>query len=132
MLQRVIAVIAGTVAAVVTVGVVEGVGHAVFPPPPGIDIADPAALADVMHRIPLGAKVAVVLAWAMGSLVGGWVAARFSRDRRVGASLVVGLLMLAAGGYTIAAIPHPRWMASLGLLLPLPMAWLGARLRAGA
>jgi hypothetical protein len=38
--------------------------------------------------------------------------------------------MLAAGGYTIASIPHPAWMAALGLLLPLPMSWLGGRMRA--
>jgi len=25
-------------------------------------------------------------------------------------------------------IPHPTWMTVLGVLLPLPAAWLGARL----
>jgi hypothetical protein len=130
MIRKLLAVVAGVFAAVLTVGVGEGAGHALFPPPPGTDISNPEALAELMPKIPVGAKAFVVLAWALGSLIGGWVAARVAPGTGAGPALVVGLFMLAAGGYTIASIPHPAWMAALGLLLPLPMSWLGGRMRA--
>ncbi|MEZ5355691.1 MAG: hypothetical protein R2762_23910 [Bryobacteraceae bacterium] len=129
MLRKLLAVAAGIVAAVITVGIVEGIGHALFPPPPGIDISDPEALRRLMASIPAGAKAFVVLAWALGSFLGGWVAAHIASNVKVGAAIMVGMFMLAAGMYTIFSIPHPVWMAGLGLLLPLPMAWLGARVR---
>lgn len=36
--------------------------------------------------------------------------------------------MVVGVAATVAAIPHPGWMVAAGLLLPLPLAWLAARL----
>jgi hypothetical protein len=69
----------------------------------------------------------VVVGWALAAFVGAWVAARIARHRRA-AALVIGLLVLAGVIANIAMIPHPLWMTVAGLALPLPLAWLAARI----
>lgn len=54
-LKCVLAVLEGMVAGV------EALGHAVYPPPAGLDMTD----------TPAGALVSVLLAWGAGSIVGG-------------------------------------------------------------
>ena len=75
-----------------------------------------------------GKKVWVVFGWALASLAGGWVAARMSRQHPRGAALAVATLIVVGVVMNAMAIPHPLWMNALGVLLPLPMALLGARL----
>ena len=41
---------------------------------------------------------------------------------------MVGALVVAAVILNASLIPHPLWMTVTGVLLPLPAAWLGARL----
>jgi hypothetical protein len=44
-LRDALAVLAGVIVGGVVVGAVESVGHLIWPPPPGLDVSDPAALA---------------------------------------------------------------------------------------
>lgn len=128
MLKKLLGILAGMVAGGLTVGIVESVGHMIFPPPAGVNAADPEALATIMDQIPVGAKLAVIAAWAAGSLVAGWVAAKIAAPAGMLPALVAGAVLLAGGLYSLVTIPHPVWMAALGILVPLPMAWAGARL----
>lgn len=66
------------------------------------------------------------MCWA--ALLGGWLAARTSRHHPRTAALLVGALVLAGVIANITMIPHPFWMILASTLLPLPAAWLGARL----
>lgn len=69
--STILAVVAGVVVAVVIVFVFEAAGHSIWPPPPGLDVSDPEALKALMPSIPIGAKVAVVVAWVAGAFGGG-------------------------------------------------------------
>ena len=126
MLRRLLGVIAGIVAGAIIVPLFEGLGHALWPPPAGTDLRDPEQLKALLPSLPIGALIAVVVAWAMGSFGGGWMAATIARDGRM--ALVVGFILLCMGVLTMVQIPHPLWMWVMGLLLPLPAAWLGSRL----
>jgi hypothetical protein len=127
MLRSVLSFLVGVIVACLVVAVVESLGHTLFPPPPGIDITKPESMAQVMSQIPFGAKLAVVIAWALGSLAGGFAAAKYARQHHVVVALLVGAVLLAFGAYSLFTIPHPLWMAALGMLVPLPMAWCGAK-----
>jgi hypothetical protein len=126
-LRRFGAMLAGIVAAVLVVGVVEALGHMIFPPPPGLDLSKPEDLARLMEVIPLGAKLAVVFAWFLGALVGGWTALR------LGAFPVqvwlVAAVMAALGLITTQMFPHPWWMVAAALVLPALAVWLVLRKR---
>jgi len=125
MLKRLLAVIVGLVAGMIIVALIEGLGHALWPPPKGVDLRDPAQLEALIPTLPFGALAAVVVAWALGSFGGGWMAATLSRSPRE--ALAVGFLILCMGVVTMVQIPHPLWMWVMGVLLPLPAAWLGSR-----
>ena len=123
-----LAVIAGGVVGVVVVFVVESIGPVVYPPPPGMDFKNPEAVKAMMKNLPAGALLIVLLAWALGALAGGWVAARIAKRSHVVHALVVGALLLAGGVVNLVAIPHPLWFTVVSVLLFLPAAWAGARL----
>jgi len=78
-MRKFLGVLAGLAALVVVVWIVEAVGHGIWPPPPGVNLADPAQLAGLMDKIPLAAKIAVVAAWFLGAIAGAWVANRVAR-----------------------------------------------------
>jgi hypothetical protein len=128
MTRSILGVIAGLVAMVCTVGALQWLSQQFWPPPPGIDFHDPAQVRALIATLPWGALAMVVLSWTLGSLLGGFVAAKLARSHRRGAALAIGLVMLALVGLNLWMYPHPAWMIALGLLLPLPAALLGREL----
>ena len=108
---------------------IEYLGHTVYPPPPGLDPMVTQDLSAIMAAQPLAALAFVVLAWVAGAFAGGWVAARISRSHPRAAAVIVALMVMAGVVAMIVQLPdHPRWMAALGLLLPVPAALLAAKL----
>lgn len=126
--RTIIGVLVGVISAWVTIMLCEFAGASVYPPPPGSDLTDPAQLRAFVAAAPPAALSFVLAGWTLGAFVGGWVAARLSRRHRLGAALAVGVVVLAGIVANAAMIPHPPWFTVLGLLLPLPAAWLAARL----
>ena len=122
-MRKVIGIIAGVVVAFLCVFAVEAVGHSLVPPPPGLDINDPARL---MEAMPVAAKAMVLAAWFVGALAGAWTANRIAGPGVAG--WIVALLVIAAGVATMLMIPHPAWMWAGGILLPLLAAWIALRL----
>ncbi|MEM7640374.1 MAG: hypothetical protein AAF269_15070 [Pseudomonadota bacterium] len=109
MMRSAFAGIAGVITGIVIVFVAEAVGHMIFPPPVGVDLSDPEQLAAIMDQIPLGAKIAVLIAWGLGTFGGGLVGVVLS-GRKAWPAAVVAIVMLAMAGLTLYAIPHPLWM----------------------
>lgn len=109
MKRLILGLVAGVLAGGLTVGIVETIGHAIFPPPPGVDASNPETLRTIIDQIPLGAKVAVIVAWGVGVLVGGIVAAMIARRGPMPAWWI-GAILLGMGAWTMLMIPHPAWM----------------------
>ena len=112
--------VVGLLAAGLVVWLVESVGQRAFPPGAGFDPTQPD-----LSRVPLMAIVSVALAWILGPLVGGLVTTVVGRPRGPLPALVVGLFFLAADLGNLVMIPSPWWLWLVGLLAPLPAAWLG-------
>lgn len=125
--RTILGVLAGAVVAWLTIIASQFAGASVYPPPPGIDLRDPDQLAAFIAAAPPAAMALVLAGWALGAFLGGWVAAKISRRHRWAAALLVGALVLAGVIANAAMIPHPLWFTMLGMLLPLPAAWLAAR-----
>lgn len=120
--------VAGIVVAWLVITLSQLLSAALYPPPPGTDLTDPAALADFINTAPVTAMACVIAGYALAALSGGWVAARISRRHPRLAALIVGALVLLGVVLNYTMIPHPTWMLVSGVLLPVPMAWLGTRL----
>ena len=127
--RTILAVIAGAVVMWLTIFALEFIGHALFPPPPGLDPRSQADLAAIMAQAPTGAMAMLVVAWIAGAFTGGLTAARLSHRHKRGAALAVALLVMAGVAGMIYLVPnHPVWVSALGLLLPIPAALLAARM----
>lgn len=127
MVRTILGILAGLVVAWLTMSVCEFASLFLHRPPPGLDLRDPQALAAHIAAAPLSAMLVVLAGWALAAFLGGWVAARIARHRRV-AAILIGALVLAGVIANSTMIPHPLWMTIAGLVLPLPLAWLAARM----
>ncbi len=128
MLRSVLAVVTGIIVGGLVIYLIEFViSPMIFPLPEGLDITDPQALAAMMTEIPFGAKVLVIVAWALGAMCGGWVAAKVTLENANPVGLIVGVFFLGSVLSNLVMIPHPIWMTVLGLVIPIPAAFIGAR-----
>jgi hypothetical protein len=122
-LRNVLAVIAGLVGGFVVIMLVEMLGMAIDPPPPGLEPEE------LMRQIPVGPLLMVELAYALGSLTGGAVATKLGvANEHPWLALIVGIVLTAAGISNLVMLPHPTWFAVLSTLTFVPLAILGARL----
>lgn len=125
-LRTALGILAGVVVAGIAVFVVEGLGHALFPPPADLNLADPQDQARLIAAMPVAAKLMVVLAWFLGALAGS--AAAMAIARKPLAGWVVAVVMVALSGWTTQMFPHPTWMVVAAVVLPLVAVWLARRL----
>lgn len=102
------------IAGVVTGGAANmaliAVNMVLYPPPVGVDLADPAALSDYVAALPAAALAMVLVAHNAQAFVGGWVAARVGADRPIGLAMVIGALTAIGTAANLTAVPSPLWM----------------------
>jgi hypothetical protein len=127
-IRTVAAVLAGLVTALVVITLVEAVGHAIFPPPAGLDPMTPDGMSAIVAQMPTAALVAVLIACLCGGMAGGLVATRVAGGERITEALVVGALLTIGALFNVVTIPHPLWMSAASVTIQLPSAWLGAHL----
>lgn len=125
--KNIIAVIAGILAGIACVFIVESIGHMIYPPPADLDLKNKEDLARLMSVIPVGAKIGVLIAWLAGSFVAAATTLKLSSGDRKASWIPVGFLLLA-GIATMFSFPHPAWMMVAGITLPLLGGWLAQRL----
>ena len=127
-LRNILAVLLGIVVCLFLNGILLGVLMKLVGTPAGFDPdnVDTYGLLEGKYFLP------PFLAHAVGSLVGGAIAAWIAARRRMSMALIVGALHLLGGIAAACMIPAPVWFVAVDLVVAyLPMAWFGGRL-AGA
>jgi len=119
-------VVVGVVVAWLTIMLAEFASAPLHPVPAGLDMHDPTSVAAFVATLPVTALLLVLAGWVLGALIGGHVAARIARKPLP--ALAVGIVIVVGVIANAVMIPHPTWMTLAGVLLPVPAAWLGARL----
>jgi hypothetical protein len=112
--------VVGLLAAGLVVWLVESAGHQGFPPAPGFDPRAPD-----LALVPLPALLSIALAWTLGPLIGGFVTTWVGKPAGPLPAMVVGLFFFAADVANLFMFGAPAWLWVVGLLAPLPAAWLG-------
>lgn len=128
MLRTILAVVAGVVAAVLTIMLCEYASHALHPLPAGVSMGDATAMAAHMAGAPVAMLVLVLLGWTLGAFDGALVAALIAPARARAVALVVGAVVVAAVIANAMLLPHPTWMTALGVVLPLAAAYAASLL----
>ncbi len=131
LLKNILCIVAGIVAGVVVIMVVQTIGHQVYPVASDVDYEDQEAMRALVASMPAGALLFVLLSYALGSFVGGGLTARLSPGGHMRHALIVGAVLMVMGLMNLVSIPHPLWFNLGTLLVFLPAAWLGGQLLAG-
>ena len=128
MFRSFFAVISGLFAMMIVITFTQIANVKLFNPPPlSLDLNDKAAVAAYVQTMPWQAVAVVVLGWLLGTYIGATVAARISKDHVMACALVIGIVDVALTAINALSIPHPTWALAMGLLLPIPLAWLAGR-----
>ena len=123
-MRKVLAVIAGIVAAFVIVICVDLLALLFHPAPPMRP--GPEATAAWLADAPITALAVIVLAWFLAPLLGGFAALRISRWPA--SAWIVTLAILASALLGVFRPPHPLWMQVGAVVAPLLGGWLASRL----
>ncbi len=111
------------------VAVVEGIGHAMYPPPEKLDYTDQDAMRSFLATAPFGSLLMVVISYCLGVGVGAFCATYFadvSKKWPLYIFFVVFFISLVAN---FVMIPfHPLWMILASLLGVLAFTALGFNL----
>ncbi len=98
-------------------------------PPEGADLKTMEGLKAAMPLMEPKHFLLPFLAHALGTLVGGFIAARFAANHSLKWGLLIGACFLIGGIANILMLPSPIWFTILDLVLAyLPMGYLGAKL----
>jgi hypothetical protein len=124
-------VVAGFIAACAVMMFVEFINGRVLYP--GLakqaeGVTDRETIRAIFAAAPTGALLVVVFGWALGGLVGGWVAARLAGRSGVTHGVVVGAVLLLFGVANNLMLPPPLWFWCASLVVLVPAAYIGASL----
>jgi hypothetical protein len=120
-IRSALVLLAGVVAAVVVVMLMDGIVGRIYPLAPGIDLRNPENMRQAIAALPAAAFVLLVVGWALAAGVGAYIAARFATHARATHGLIVALFVLVATASNLARIPHPVWMWPAAIIL-IPLA----------
>jgi hypothetical protein len=112
-----IAAAVGIVIAFALVWLAQYAGSSLSP-----DVYDPAT-GEIL--IPVGATIALIVGWFIGTFAGGWIAMRVSGETSVG-WIVAGAVM-GATVYRAVTLADTWWIIALGVLVPLAAIWTAQR-----
>lgn len=128
MLKRILIIILGIIAGTIVIYLVESIGHLVYPPPEGMDVNDYESMKTIISRLPIGAFLFVLLAYALGSFAGGSLMALMSKTGKVANAIIVGSILMIFGIINLFMIPHPVWFTLVSIMIYIPCAYLGGQL----
>lgn len=129
--KKILAVVAGLLVNSVVVMIVQMIGHSISAPPEGMDKIfeldwdEKVALTAQLETIDY---VFVLLSWAAGAFVAGMVASKIIPSYWKKSSFVIGVAIALTIIVLVYSIPHPTWVTVVGIVLSLPMAYLGAKI----
>lgn len=135
MVRTILAVLVGLFAALACMLAMQFVAQLLYPAPMDLVVRDEADLVRLVESEPVARKALTLASWLLSSFIGALVAARIGKAHRTAAAVCVGALILAGVLLYVATTPPPTWIAAVGILAPVPLAWLASRLaarRAGA
>lgn len=124
MLRNIIAILAGIIAGLISIALIEYLGQELFPTPANLVLDEELYNSDKAYEmIPLPAMLMVLLAYLIGSFIAGFTSA--SIGQRKSLALVSGFVLLLGGLINILLIPHPMWFIIFSLALFIPFAFFG-------
>ncbi|AYM99551.1 hypothetical protein [Chryseobacterium sp. 3008163] len=117
MLRVILGVIAGIIAGSVCVWGVETLNHILHPYPAGMKANDMEAFKSYIENLPFLGKFMVIVGYALGALVSGFISTKIAKNGKPTAAIICGLIFLSFTIYNMVVLPTPIWFWVLGILV---------------
>ncbi|WP_370899264.1 hypothetical protein [Chryseobacterium gossypii] len=127
MLKRIMAVAGGIIAGSVCIWIMESLGHYLYPLPEGMKPNDLEGFKEYVATAPFMALFFVILAYAVGALVSGFIATKIANNGKHAAATLCGIIFLLVTIYNMAVLPTPLWFWISGILV-WGLVWVGSKL----
>lgn len=125
-IRNVLAVIGGIfIGGVVNYALVV-IGPSIIPLPAGVDPSDMESMNSNMHLYEAKHFIVPIVAHALGTLVGAFIAAKIAASYNLYIGLGIAVFFLLGGIAAVSMLDAPMWVNVTDLLLAyIPMGWLG-------
>lgn len=121
-----LAVIVGWFVAILTVAVIERLGHIIYPVPVNLDVQNAEQMNSYIAQLPAGALLFVLLAWFIATFVGGVLSCYIAKGRSMLMAFFIGFLIFTGALTSLMVIEHPWWFSILALIgIPVIVAYTG-------
>lgn len=124
MVRRILALLAGFIAANVIIILTQLIGGLIYGMPK-IEPGDTGAIAAYVASMPMSAMLLVAAGYAIGYFTAGFVTRKISKWNSILLPGILGILGTIGWTLNISKIPHPLWMIVLGYLCFIPFVFLG-------
>jgi hypothetical protein len=128
--RKILAVIVALIIATAIIMIVEMLNSYILPPPPADVMKDTARLREYMANGPAMAYAVVLIGYALGAFVGGFIVTKISRLVSSGLTLpiVFGAVLTLLGISNMVMIPgQPIWFMIVALIIFIPAAIVGSK-----
>lgn len=117
MLRVILGVVGGIIASSLCVWGVETLNHILYPYPAGMKANDMEAFKSYIENLPFLGKFMVIVGYAVGALVSGFISTKIAKNGKPTAAVVCGLIFLSFTIYNMMVLPTPIWFWILGILV---------------
>ncbi|WP_449397689.1 hypothetical protein [Chryseobacterium wanjuense] len=117
MLRRILAVIAGIIVGSIGIWLIERVGHSLYPFPEGLKPTDIEGFKTYVENLPFMGKFIVILGYALGALLSGFVATKVANNNKPTAAIICGIIFMFFTIYNMVVLPTPIWFWVLGIVV---------------
>ena len=116
-MRAALGILAGLVAGLIAMIAIAALGGLIYPSPVGIDARNAEGLAAAFPGLPTGAKLAILLSWLGGALIGAAIAKRII-GRAWAAWTIAGLATVLVL-VNVMILPMPGWLQVVSVLAPV-------------
>jgi hypothetical protein len=127
-IRSALVLLAGVVAAVLVVVLVDTLVGSMYPLPEGTDLNDRASMRAAVAAMPASAFALLLGGWVVAAAVGAYLAARLARRSPALHGLIVAIFVLMATVANLADIPHPMWLWPAAIILIPAAGWAATRM----
>ncbi|AZB28759.1 hypothetical protein [Chryseobacterium balustinum] len=117
MVRKILAVFAGVIVASICIWAIETLNHMMYPYPDGMKPNDMEGFKSYIETLPFLGKFMVIVGYAVGALVSGFIATKISKDGKPTAAIICGIVFLVFTIYNMTVLPTPIWFWILGILV---------------
>lgn len=117
MLRKILAIPGGLLAGGIGIFLMQTLGHQLYPLPKNMDPNNMEAMKDYVATAPFMALFFVILSYALGALLSGFVSTKIAGNSKKVFAIVCGIIFLLQSIYMMYALPTPIWFWILGIMV---------------